>query len=52
MQMKELPKYTKMLKTDYVILTKDEARTILHKIKQADLIISQTFKRGKNEFWN
>jgi hypothetical protein len=50
--MKKLPKYAKMLETDYVILTKEEARTILHKIKQADLIILQSFKRGKSEFWN
>lgn len=43
---------TKTLKSDYVILTKEEARTILHKIKQADLILLQAFKRGKNDFWN
>lgn len=50
--MSKLPKTAKYIKTDYVILTKDEAQAILAKIKQADIILHMAFKEKKSDFWN
>jgi hypothetical protein len=50
-KMGKLPKAAKYIKTNYVILTKDEARAILAKIRQADIILRLAFREKRNDFW-
>lgn len=50
MEMEELPKITKYIKRDYIVLTRDEAKAILTKIKQADIILQLAFREKRNNF--
>lgn len=49
--MDESSKVVRYIKNDYIILTKEEARIILEKLRQADLLLKLVVKQKSSNLW-
>jgi hypothetical protein len=51
MEMSDSSKVTKYIKKEYVILTKEEAKAVLARLKQADLLLKLASKEKRWNLW-